>query len=138
MSSSRPVPLSQGQREIMEIVWDHGEVSVFEVRQILNQRRPVARNTVRTSLERMEEKGWLTHRAVGRTFFYSPLVRREVSLGRRVVEIVDKACGGEPERLMMALLEYRGLSDDEIKRICAMLDEARSGQKKRTKRRSQS
>ena len=93
---------------------------------ILNQRRPVARNTVRTTLERMEEKGWLTHRAVGRTYFYSALVEREVSLGRRVVEMVDKACGGEPERLVMALLEYRGLSEEEIKRIRAMLDKAKS------------
>lgn len=128
MSSSRPVPLSHGQREIMEIVWDHAEVSVFEVRRILTERRPVARNTVRTMLERMEEKGWLTHRTVGRTYFYSALVRREVSLGRRVVEIVDKACGGEPERLMTALLEYRGLTKDEIKRIRAMLDKARSNE----------
>ncbi len=126
MPNSKPVPLSVGQREIMEIVWDQGEVSVFEVRQILNQRRPVARNTVRTMLERIEEKGWLTHRAVGRTYFYSALVKREVSLGRRVVEMVDKACGGEPERLVMALLEYRGLSEDEIRRIRAMLDKAKS------------
>ncbi len=126
MPHSKPIPLSVGQREIMEIVWDQGEVSVFEVRQILNQHRPVARNTVRTMLERIEEKGWLTHRTVGRTYFYSALVKREVSLGRRVVEMVDKACGGEPERLVMALLEYRGLSEDEIRRIRAMLDKAKS------------
>ena len=29
--------LPEGQREIMEIVWDQGEVSVFEVREILGQ-----------------------------------------------------------------------------------------------------
>lgn len=130
MSNSKPVPLSEGQREIMEIVWDHGEVSVFEVRQILGERRPVARNTVRTMLERTEEKGWLAHRVIGRTYFYSALVPRDVSLGERVVDIVDKACGGRPERLMTALLEYRGLTDDEIKRIRAMLDLARADAKK--------
>ena len=27
-----------------------------------------------TMLERMEDKGWLKHRAVGRTFFYSAAV----------------------------------------------------------------
>ncbi len=117
-------PLSEGQREIMEIVWDQGEASAFEVREILGRRRGVSRTTVRTTLERMEEKGWLKHRVVGRTHFYSPLVSRDISLGRRVVEIIDKACGGEPERLMAALMEYRGLTADEVRRIQALLDSA--------------
>ena len=123
-------PLSEGQREVMEIVWDQGEVSVFEVREILSKRREVARNTVRTTLERMEEKGWLTHRVIGRTYFYSALIPRNVSLGERIVDIVDKACGGKPETLMTALLEYRGLSQDEIQRIQAMLVSAK---KRKTK-----
>ena len=133
---SSPVPLSKGQREIMEIVWDNGEVSVFEVRQILSELRDVARNTVRTMMERMEDKGWLSHRVIGRTYFYSALVPREVNLGERVVEMVDKACGGRPERLMTALMDYRGLTDEEVQRIREMLDQAQS--KKIGKRRTQS
>jgi hypothetical protein len=38
--------------------------------------------------------------------------------------MVEKACGGKPENLMMALLDYRGLSDDEAKRIQQLLDDA--------------
>ncbi len=129
-----PLPLSDGQREIMEIVWDQGEVSAFEVRDILSETREVARNTVRTMLERMEEKGWLKHRVIGRTFFYSALVPREVSLGQRVAEIVDKACGGEPERLMSALLDYRGLTEDEARRIRDMLNAADKTPRRRNQR----
>ena len=109
----------------MEVVWELGEASVFEVRDELSRHRDVARNTVRTMMERLEEKGWLTHRVIGRTYFYSALIPRSVSLGERIVDIVDKACGGKPETLMTALLEYRGLSQDEIQRIQAMLSSAR-------------
>jgi hypothetical protein len=63
--------LSPGQLEIMEIIWDKGEVAAVEVRQLLADGRELARETVRTMLERMEAKGWLKHRVVGRTFFYS-------------------------------------------------------------------
>ncbi|QDT99589.1 BlaI/MecI/CopY family transcriptional regulator [Gimesia aquarii] len=133
---SSPVPLSKGQREIMEIVWDKGEVSVFEIRQILSEVRDVARNTVRTMVERMEDKGWLTHRVIGRTYFYSALVPREVSLGARVVEMVDKACGGHPERLMTALMDYRGLTSEEVQRIREILDQSQD--KKTGKRKAQS
>ena len=129
--SNTKSPLSRAQREVMEVIWDKGEVGVLEVTEILNQIRPIARNTVRTLMERMQEKGWLTYRPQGRSYIYSALVPREESLGQRVTEMVDKACGGEPERLMMALLNYRGLSDEETHRIQKMLDEAKARQGKR-------
>jgi BlaI family penicillinase repressor len=129
-------PLPEGQREIMEIVWDQGEASVFEVREILGQRREVSRTAVRTTLERLEEKGWLTHRVIGRTHFYAPLVSRDVSLGQRVVDIIDKACGGEPERLMAALMEYRGLTAEEVRRIQALLENAKKNKTNQKGRRS--
>ncbi len=128
MAVNSPAPLSRAQREVMEIIWDKGEIGVLEVTEILNQDRAVARNTVRTLMDRMREKGWLTHRAVGRAYLYSAVVPREESLGQRVMEMVDKACGGDPEKLMMALLNYRGLSDDEAARIRQMLDEAKAKQ----------
>jgi BlaI family transcriptional regulator, penicillinase repressor len=49
--------LTPAQGEIMAIVWELGEVSAREVRRVLSRTRPFARNTVRTLLERMEQKG---------------------------------------------------------------------------------
>ncbi len=118
-------PLSRSEREIMELVWDKKEAGVLEITTALNAQRTIARNTVRTLMERMEEKGWLSHRVEGRSFIYAATVPREESLGQRVLDMVDKACGGNPEKLMMALLQYRGLSDAEAKRIRVMLDEAK-------------
>ena len=132
MAAPSPSALSKSQREIMEIVWDRGEVSAFEVREVLTTRRPIARETVRTLLARMEDKGWLTHRVIGRTHFYSAAIPREVNLGQRVVEIVDTLCGGSAEQLMTALLDQRGLTDEEADRIQAMIAAAR--QKKSTRR----
>jgi len=50
-------PLSPAQQEIMEIVWKKGEVAAVEGRQLLADGRELARETVRTMLERMEDKG---------------------------------------------------------------------------------
>jgi len=124
--SSERTPLSRSEREVMELVWDKKEARVLEITAALNLQRTIARNTVRTLMERMEEKGWLTHRVEGRSFIYAPTVPREESLGQRVLDMVDKACGGNPEKLMMALLQYRGLSDDEARRIALMIEEAKN------------
>src|SRR5689334_19664477 len=97
--------LSQSQREIMEIVWDRGEVSANEVRAALSAKRALAKNTVRTLLERMEAKGWLTHREDGRTYLYAAAQPRDASIGQKVLEVVEHLCGGSPERLVTALLD---------------------------------
>jgi predicted transcriptional regulator len=128
MATKRPTlpGLSQSQREIMEIVWDRDEVSAIEVRDVLSKNRDLAKNTVRTLLDRMEEKGWLKHREEGRTYLYSAAQPREASIGQKVLEVVEHVCGGSPEELVTALLDYRGLSPQELKRIRTMLDEAKA------------
>lgn len=118
--------LSEAQREIMEIVWDRRELSASEIRDILCTRRQVSRNTVRTLLERMEAKGWLTHREAGRTHIYSAAHERDTAVGQKVVEVLDQVCGGSPETLMSALIDYRGLDAAELKRVRAMLEAAKS------------
>jgi BlaI family transcriptional regulator, penicillinase repressor len=120
--------LSRSQREIMQIVWDRGEISAIGVREVLSgKKRDLAKNTVRTLLERMEAKGWLTHREDGRTFLYSAAQPREASIGQKVLEVVEHLCGGSPETLVTALLDYRGLRPEELKRIRQLLDHAQSG-----------
>lgn len=110
----------------MEIVWERGEVSAAEVRRLLAQTRAVARNTVRTLLGRMEEKGWLRHREEGRTFVYTAARPRQETVGQKVSEVIETVCGGSPETLVAALLDYRGLKPDELKRIRQLLDEAQA------------
>lgn len=121
-SSAKPVPLSRGEMEIMEVIWNRGEAAALEVRDVIRARRNVSRTTVRTMLARMETKGWLKHRVIGQTFFYSAIVERDATLGQRLLEIVDRLCGGRAERLVNALIAHRGLSSDEVERIRAMLD----------------
>ena len=122
--------LSRSQQEIMEIVWDRGEVSVIEVCEILAPRRKLAKNTVRTLLERMEAKGWLKHREDGRTFVYAAAEPREASIGQKVRELVETVCGGSPEALVTALLDYHGLHTEELKRIRQLLDQAQASRRK--------
>ena len=117
--------LSPAQQQIMECIWKHGELSVNDVRVLLTQKRQVARNTVRTLLERMEEKGWLKHREESRTYFYSAARPKQTTVGEKISDVVERVCGGSPEMLMAALISFRGLTPGELNRIRQMLDDAR-------------
>src|SRR5689334_8298862 len=118
--------LTPAQGEIMEIIWEQGEVSASEVKRVLSRNRPVSRNTVRTLLERMEEKGWIAHREDGRTFLYSAARPRQATIGQKVQDVIETVCGGSAEALVTALLDYRGLSAGELERIRQMLGRARA------------
>ena len=123
--------LSPAQREIMEIIWERGEATTNEVRRVLSRTRKVARNTVRTLLERMEDKGWLTHTSEGRTFLYKAARPRHDTIRQKVREIVDTLCGGSPEPLVTALVDYHGLGPDELQRIRQIIDQAGAGRKRK-------
>lgn len=125
-------PLSDAQREIMEIVWDRDEVAVVEVWQILRQRRRIARNTVLTMLTRMKEKGWLKHRTVGRTYFYSAVHPREQTQKNAVRELMHSLFDGSPNALAAALLEDVPLSKKEGDRIRELIDQAESRRRRQS------
>jgi len=124
-------PLTAAQREIMEIVWEQGEVTVTDVRDQLLRHREVARNTVQTMIVRLEERGWLKHREQGRTFYYAAARPKGVSLGARVSQMVDRLFAGSPEEMVTALIEYRGLSKSEAERIRKMIESAEADQPKK-------
>jgi predicted transcriptional regulator len=134
MAKADTTPLTEIQREMMEIVWQRKEVTVSEVREALSTHRPLARNTVQTMLVRLEEKGWLKHREQGRTFVYSANRPRTLSLGAKVSQMVDRLFAGSPEEMVTALLEYRGLSADEAERIRAMIEAAETEPVQKPKR----
>lgn len=125
-------PLTEVQREIMEIVWELGKVSVSDVHQRIAERRDVARNTVQTLMVRLEEKGWLEHVEEGRKFLYSAAKPRTKSLGARVSQLIDGLFGGSPEQMVNALLEYRGLSESELQNIRQMIDQAEQAESEKS------
>ena len=131
MAKKETSPLTAAQREIMEIVWEKGEVSVTDVRDLLSRRRDVARNTVQTMIVRLEEKGWLRHREQARTFYYSAARPKRVSLGAKVSQMVDRLFAGSPEEMVTALIEYRGLSKAEAERMREMIEAAEIDQSKK-------
>ena len=124
MAKSASSPLTDVQREIMEIVWQLGEVSVSDIHSRISLQRDVARNTVQTLVVRLEEKGWLQHTEEGRRFLYSAAKPRTKSLGARVSQLIDSLFGGSPEQMVNALIDYRGLTESELQNIRQMIDQA--------------
>lgn len=123
--ASRLPPLSDAQLEIMNVVWDLKEVTVADVWDLVSKQRSISRNTVQTVMTRLREKGWLKYRKRGRAFLFKASVPRDSALRVLVNRLVETAFSGSAEGLVLAMLEGRGLSDEEAVRIRRLIHDAR-------------
>lgn len=127
MARREAVPdLSEGQIEIMNVIWDASQgAGVMEVWKALSAKRQVARNTVQTTLVRLEEKGWLSHREGDKGgFIYFARRPRNSTVRGMVSRLVETAFGGSADDLVMALIQGRGVSKEEARKIREMIEKA--------------
>ena len=75
----------------MEEIWLHEEISVREMREVLNSRAEKKRayTTYMTIMSRLNTKGLLERRRSGKTDFYRPVYSRERYLDLRARAEVD-------------------------------------------------
>ncbi len=111
--------------DIMEVLWDLGPSTVAEVRDRLAD--SLAYTTVLTILRTLEEKGHLAHKEEGRAYRYHALVARDEAQDSALDHLKKKLFDGSTELLLSHLVSDRGLSEAELSRMRAMLDERLGG-----------
>ncbi|MBV9959267.1 MAG: BlaI/MecI/CopY family transcriptional regulator [Acidobacteria bacterium] len=88
--------LGQLEREVMEELWRHGEMSVRDVHQAFEKR--TAYTTLMTTLDRLHKKGLLNRRKHSRAFLYAARVSRaefEEAVREDVVDgLLDQSTDG--------------------------------------------
>ena len=94
------------------------------VRDVIDQMPPPAPpyNTVSSIIRILEEKGYLAHKAFGRTHVYYPIVQEEDFRQNSLKRLVSNYFSGSPGNLVSFMVENEDLNDAEIKRIRELLD----------------
>jgi predicted transcriptional regulator len=113
------------QSEVMDLAWEHGDVTVAQVAEAIGRRRHVTYTTVLSAMQKLEKKGWLKHRSAGRAYIYSPTRNREQVGGRTLKELLKTTFQGDPRLLLASLLDETRLSDTELKELRQLIDTRR-------------
>lgn len=116
-------PLSEAERDVMQVLWERGPSCVRDVLDDLNSRGwDWAYTTAKTVLDRLEGKGYLRRDRTPPAHIYHPRVTRDELARRRVAELRARLFPGSPAPLVRALVEG-GLTREEIAELRASLDE---------------
>ncbi len=108
--------------EILRELWRLGPSTVRDVHEALRERR-VGYTTVLKLLQIMTEKGLVKRDESQRAHVYEARVPQEQTETQLVRDLVDRAFGGSPGRLVMQALSSRKATPEERDRIRRLLDE---------------
>lgn len=109
------------QLAILQVLWERGEASTQDVWRVLAAARGLAVTTVATLLSRLDRRGIVERRKVGRQYVYRPTVTRAEVRRSKVREVTETLFGGDPAALLCQIVE--DVDDHERRRIRTLLDE---------------
>jgi BlaI family penicillinase repressor len=123
MDESLP-DLGELELEIMQLVWNKGEVTAEQVREELA--RCPKESTVRTVLRRLEDKGYVTHSVNGRTFVFRAVQARPQVAARAVKRIIDWFCNGSVDDVLVGMADARMLEPRTLELLAKRIEAAKA------------
>lgn len=125
MSKDSPTALSRRERQVMDILYRHGEATVAEVMADLPD--PPTYSAVRSILRILMEKQLITHREDGPRYVYLPAVNTEAARDDALKHVIRTFFDGSAEQAVAAVLRVSDakLSDKEIEQLRERIKQAR-------------
>ena len=113
--------VTPAELEIMKVLWRHPGIGAAEIADALEDKQDWTIRTIKTLLARLVEKGALDTQAEGRRYLYTPLIAEQDYQKRAAGQLVDRLFGGRAAPLIAQLADARGLSDEDIEELEALL-----------------
>lgn len=117
MARPRQNTPTEGELEILKILWERGPLTVREVLNQLNKTRRRAYTSVMSLMNIMADKKLLRREPEGRAFRYHPIKPRDKTLGTMVKDLLGKAFEGSASSLVAHVLDQSKPTDEELNAI---------------------
>jgi BlaI family transcriptional regulator, penicillinase repressor len=112
---------TDGELEILKILWESGPAGLGQIHALLHERRGVAITTVATMLKMMLAKKMVERQDGPRGFLWSARVSRKAAVSSLLGKLVQHVFDGSARRLVAHLIQEGDLDDHEREEIIALL-----------------
>ncbi len=120
--------LTRAEEQVMQILWDIEKGFVKEILERFNEPKP-AYNTVSTIVRILQDKGFVNHKAYGRTHEYFPLVSRDQYKKSYMKTFVKNYFSNSFENMVSFFANEKSMSVNEMEDIMKLMEEEIARQK---------
>ncbi len=114
---------TNGELQILRIMWKLGPCTVREINDALNEERTVGYTTTLKLMQIMHDKGQLSRTKAGKTHIYTAIITEKDTQKHLVDKLKDSLFQGSALKLVMQALGDKKTSADELQQIRDYLDE---------------
>lgn len=124
MVKKREIPRpTEGELELLGILWERGQATVRELFEDVNAKRPVVYTGVLKLLQIMTEKGLVLRDERERAHVYQAAVSQADTERRLLRELSERFFAGSAAQLALRALEMEKSSDEELDAIRKLIGE---------------
>ena len=122
MKRNKTLPtLTKAEEEVMHIIWQLGRCVVRDIIDQLGD-PDMPHSTVSSVVRILEKKGFVDHKAYGKTHEYFPIITKEEYARHGVSSLVEKYFSGSPKMLVSFLVQNEDMNLKELNDLLKTLD----------------
>jgi len=113
--------LTNKEEEIMHILWTLDKAFVKDVLHEIKDDKPHY-NTLSTIIRNLEEKGYVSYNAYGKTHQYFPIISKEAYKKRFMSTAIDNYFNSSYKNVVSFFAKEEKISIDELKEIITLIE----------------
>ncbi len=123
------VELTEAEWDIMKVVWDKEPCAAGTVQETLAKSRDRAYSTVKTTMDRMVDKGFLQIERIRNLQLFKSCVSEVDAKRGEFRKMLKRAFDGALTPMMQFLIEHEGLSKDEASQLRKLVQKQKAERK---------
>ncbi len=121
MATTKSYRPTEGELEILQILWEKRTATVREVHEEIIKNKDAGYTTTLKLMQIMFEKGLVTRDSSSKTHIYQPAVSKEKTQTLFLNKMIDSLFAGSPAQLVMQALGNYKASKQELEEISNFL-----------------
>lgn len=122
--------LTKAEEQVMQVLWDLRNGFIHDLLARMPEPKP-AYNTVSTIVRILEQKGFIGHKAYGRTYEYYPLITKKDYTRKYFRNFMENYFDNSYKSLASFFTREESLSREELEGIRKLMEEALQKEQKK-------
>lgn len=113
--------LTKAEEDIMQLIWEHEAATVSQLIEGMDTPKP-PHSSISSIVRILEKKGFVDHKAYGRTYEYFPIISKEAYSSFSIKKLVSNYFQGSMNELVSFIVKEEDVDVQELSDLIEKLE----------------